>query len=223
MSNYIVVYGIRIAQSFQPETFGRLTTIGPRFLLPAHTAFQVCVCSCGQSAIIKYSSLKSGRTRSCGCLQKIAATATGKANTTHGRTHTKEYASWTDMKTRCLNPNSARYPDYGGRGIRICGRWLDPRHGFTNFLDDIGLKPHVGYEIERDDVNGNYEPSNCRWASVKEQNRNTRRNRMLTFNGKTQCVFAWAEEYGIRPKTLWSRLHRGWDLGRALGVLSRLN
>lgn len=103
------------------------------------------------------------------------------------------YQCWASMLQRCLNSGNRNYPNYGGRGIKVCQRWL----AFGNFLADMGERP-PGMSLDRyPDQNGNYEPGNCRWATPKEQMRNTRWNRMLTFDGRTQCVSAWVEETGL--------------------------
>src|SRR6185436_9500491 len=100
----------------------------------------------------------------------------------------KEYYSWNAMKSRCLNPNSPSWPRYGGRGITVCERWLV----FQNFYDDMGPMPSSVHSIDRIDNNGNYEPDNCRWATPKEQARNTRSNRIIEFRGERGCVSMFA-------------------------------
>lgn len=130
---------------------------------------------------------------------------------THGKRNTPTYSSWINMRQRCNNPNDRSYPNYGGRGISICRRW----ESFVKFLEDMGERP-IGYSLERIDVNKNYCKSNCRWATTKEQIRNTRVNRKLTYGGRIQCLAAWAEEYGLLAVTLAKRLRDGWSLRRAL-------
>jgi len=116
------------------------------------------------------------------------------------------------MFQRCYNPNGTKYADYGGRGITVCDRWLK----FENFYADMGDRPE-GMEIDRfPDNDGNYEPGNCRWATRPEQMRNTRANRMITFQGRTQCLTDWANEIGVGCSTICTRLARGWSLERAL-------
>jgi len=128
----------------------------------------------------------------------------GYLEITHGMSNTSTYSTWKHMKTRCQCPGNDRYYDYGGRGIKVCTRWLR----FENFLSDMGERPD-GKTIDRLDNNGDYEPSNCLWGSPKEQQRNTRRNHMVTYRGSTKCVAEWAEELEINYSTLAKRLSRG--------------
>lgn len=109
------------------------------------------------------------------------------------------------MKSRCLSADHASYADYGGRGITVCTRWLS----FENFLSDMGHRPSTAHSLERKDNTKGYDPSNCVWATAKQQARNRRNNRLLTFSGRTQTLAAWAEETGIPYQTIYSRLHRG--------------
>lgn len=156
-----------------------------------------CICDCGQRKKINSYKLRNGLTKSCGCLSNHGHTAKGRISTT--------YHSWKHMKERCLNPKNVTYKYHGARGISICDRWLN---SFKNFLLDMGEKPQ-DMTIERIDNNGNYEPDNCMWATRKEQARNTRKNKLIEYEGKTMCISAWEEELGIKRGTLWMRLKRG--------------
>lgn len=125
----------------------------------------------------------------------------------------RTYRSWMSMIQRCTNANDPNYRRYGGRGISVCDSWRD----FEGFQADMGERPN-GKSLDRHpDVNGNYEPGNCRWANNKQQSRNRRTNHMITFMGRTEPLVAWAEEIGIPRETLLSRIQRGWALDRALG------
>jgi hypothetical protein len=128
-----------------------------------------CICDCGNIITIRLSSIKSGNTTSCGCSKKELIK---ERNLTHGLTKNKLYHTWYGMKKRCYNTNSINYKYYGGRGITICDRWLGV-DGFKNFLEDMGQRP-IGTSIDRINVNGNYELSNCRWATPKQQLNNRR-------------------------------------------------
>lgn len=120
----------------------------------------------------------------------------------HGWSRTPEYQCWRGMKKRCGNHDDA---NYGGRGIRVCARWQT----FENFMADMGPRPSAAHSIDRIDNNGNYEPGNCRWATKLEQSQNTRVVRLITHNGRTLPVRAWARELGIDHKTVRERLARG--------------
>lgn len=123
----------------------------------------------------------------------------------------KTHQCWRDMRQRCYNPNSRRYYTHGARGITICDRWLE---SYDNFLDDMGIKPD-GYSIDRINNDGNYEPSNCRWATPKEQAENRRTNQNITYNGITRTISQWAKIVGISQGALTKRL-TFWELEKAL-------
>lgn len=120
---------------------------------------------------------------------------------------TAEYRVWRSMRSRCNNPRDSGWSRYGGRGIRVCERW----NSFENFLADMGPRPSLEYSIDRIDNNGNYEPSNCRWATDYEQNRNRSDNIFMTCNGKTQCMSDWAKELGLCLQMVFGRWERSWS------------
>lgn len=177
----------------------------------------LCRCNCEDrnEVIVAGNSLKSRRTRSCGCLLKEWAT---RRFTTHGHAKrgktTRTYLSWVGMIQRCRNPNDKYYKDYGGRGITVCKRW----EKFPNFLEDMGESPHR-YQIDRENNNKGYSKENCRWVTSKINNRNKRNSRLITYEGKTKPVVQWAEEYNIPYQALYQRIYkRGWSIRRALTV-----
>lgn len=157
--------------------FGRLTVLSFAGLKKRY-AWWKCLCECGKQAEVRGSRLTSGVTRSCGCFRtelnhkrgtQLGALAKAKG---HGLTNTPEYSSWQALKQRCSNPNRRAFHRYGGRGIRVCKRWTG-KDGFENFLADMGPKPGPEYWIDRyPDNDGDYKPSNCRWATPKQQNNN---------------------------------------------------
>jgi hypothetical protein len=122
----------------------------------------------------------------------------------HGLSKTRSHRSWREMIDRCTRPTRSDYRHYGGRGIKVCERWSS----LDNFFEDMGERPD-GMSLDRIDVNGDYCPDNCRWASRREQCLNTRRNVLMTFNGETRCVSEWSEIYGIRYGTVYARIKRG--------------
>lgn len=124
----------------------------------------------------------------------------------HGMRGTRAYKAWVNMRNRCFSKSLREYPLYGGRGITVCARW----DSFLNFFTDMGEQPE-GLTLERIDNNGNYEPSNCKWATRAEQGRNTRSTRFITLNGKTLCLADWAVELGVRENLLVQRLRLGWS------------
>jgi hypothetical protein len=194
----------------------RIDLVGQRFgrLLVIAFVFGkwLCQCDCGKEKFVVKRSLLIGATQSCGCLHRERTSA---ANRKHGACETVTYFRWKSMIGRCTRIRSADWPNYGGRGITVCDRWL---HSFENFLVDMGECPSKKHTVERGDVNGNYEPSNCRWATKLEQARNTSRNRMLTHQGKTLCIGEWAEITGLPYKTIIARLNRGKTAEQALSM-----
>jgi hypothetical protein len=154
------------------EKFGRLTLMEEVESLYNNKIRRfLCECDCGNKKLIHLTNLKSGDTKSCGCLN---IEISKQRNRTHGDSNSPEYQTWKRMKRRCDNPKGNRWEHYGGRGIKVCDRWIN---SYQNFLEDMGRKPSPEYSIDRINVNGNYEPSNCRWSTPKEQSNNTRRNK----------------------------------------------
>lgn len=140
----------------------------------------------------------------------------GKHGCSRRGRQTKAWFAWRSMRTRCRDPKCKAYHLYGGRGITVCDRWVG-ESGFANFLTDMGEPPSKLHSIDRfPDKNGNYEPGNCRWATRTEQGNNTRRNIMMTFQGRTQTMTQWANEIGVKPNTLLKRLRSGWSHEKAL-------
>lgn len=159
-----------------------------------------CVCTCGTRRVVQGRTLIYGGSTSCGCSHQEAVS-------THGHYGTRVYRIWQGMKTRCGNATHRHYRNYGGRGVKVCDRWAA---SFEAFLSDMGEPPTRHHTIDRyPDKDGNYEPGNCRWATAKQQGRNTRKNRNLTHDGQTLTVTEWAERIGLPAPTLYSRIRRG--------------
>lgn len=170
-----------------------------------------CQCECGEVVVIAGYHLKNGNTSSCGCLRK--ETAKERA-TYHGMKGSRTYQVWQGMKARTTNPNNSHYSAYGGRGIKVCQKWFD---SFEAFLSDMGEAPD-GMSIDRINNDGNYEPSNCRWATSKQQCRNNSRNVWIEANGVRKCLKDWADELGCTSHAIQKRINRGWSESDAVTI-----
>jgi hypothetical protein len=194
------------------KKIGRLTVKGLSHKNIRGEWYWNCVCVCGKKIKVWGGNLGRERaTQSCGCLQHER---TMEANTKHGATlngiKKPEYTIWTAMKARCYCKTVKGYKNYGGRGIRVCGRWLN---SFDNFLADMGSRPK-GMWIERDNNDGDYTPENCRWATREEQQNNRRDSVRIKYGGDTKTLAQWAVDLGFNYKTLQLRVKR-WPLIRA--------
>lgn len=167
--------------------------------------YYLCKCECGEYLVVEKPSLRNGNTKSCGCLDL-------ENKTKHGMFGTRIYNIWARMKSRCDNPKNQQYKNYGGRGIKYCYDWKYFEK-FYSWAKENGYSDNL--TIDRIDVNGNYEPSNCRWITMKEQQRNKRNNKFIKYNGETKTLAEWADILGVRYGLLNIRLSRGWDVERA--------
>lgn len=194
---------------------GKLTQVGRCFRAGNNVKrAAVFECNCtGIRIIATVSSVKSGHTTSCGCLLERVKREFEKKNASekHGMSKTRIYGVYSAMRRRCENRNVKGYSEYGGRGIVVCDRWKS----FECFMEDMGPAPE-GATLDRIDVDGNYCPENCRWASWTTQQRNRRNNRLLTHDGETMCSAEWAERTGISQSAINLRLKRGWSVERTL-------
>lgn len=188
--------------------FGRLLVISysGEVVMPSKQKHHTwhCLCDCGNEKTIRAPHLLSGHTTSCGCWQI-------ENRVKHGHTNTPEFLSWKSMVSRCTCQASISWPNYGGRGIKICDRWMD----FENFLADMGNRP-AGSSIDRIDNDGNYEPENCRWATRIEQGINRRTNTLIELNGVSKSLSEWERETGILSETIKQRICLGWSAKDAL-------
>lgn len=168
----------------------------------------LCQCDCGNRKIVDGQHLRHGNTRSCGCMESLNRKNFGtRSIRTHEASETPLYKAWMRMKVRCNNQNSDHWNDYGGRGISVCAEWNHSFEAFQKWALENGWRQDL--TLDRIDVNGNYEPSNCRWITNAEQQCNKRNNRWYTFNGKTQLIPAWAKEFGVTDSMIRSRIQKG--------------
>ena len=167
--------------------FGKLHPITLEGINKYRQAVWLCQCECGNFKIARAIDLKNGKIKSCGCLKQKSEQISYK----------KLYAVWQSMKQRCLNKKNKDYKNYGGRGIKICQEWLDNFMNFYNWAINSGYKENVGLSIDRINVNEGYCPDNCRWTDNKNQARNRRTNRKITYKGETHCVSEWLSLLGL--------------------------
>ena len=180
--------------------FNRLTVLSENGKTNDGKIKWLCMCLCGNYTTVSSTELKNGGTKSCGC---YASNLIIERNTTHGLSKMPEYGIWKGIKKRCYNKNETYYSHYGARGIKMCNEWFN---SFEAFYNDMGCRPTVNHSIERRENNGNYEKSNCYWATKKEQSANKRNNRIIEFEGKSQILQYWANDLNIPVSTLHSAL-----------------
>lgn len=203
--------------------FGRLTVIkkNGKHIFPSGSAAITweCVCDCGNIITTSTANLRSGHAKSCGCykIDKFV-----NFNKKHGDSHERLYHIWQGIKARCMNPNDTSYADYGGRGITVCSEWLG-ENGYDNFKTWSGKNGYKkNLSIDRIDVNGNYEPSNCRWATDMEQASNKRNSVLITYNEETKTASEWSRVYEINVSLILQRLKRGVSTERLFDKSKRI-
>lgn len=186
----------RHSQDISGQKFGRLSVVRVAPSRSGH-AMHTCLCDCGVVKDIATRHLKSGASRSCGC--GIAHSARQRAKHGHKRQGwaSPEYQAWCNMRRRCFDTTHSRYSDWGGRGIAVCERWSD----FDNFLSDMGLKPSPKHSLDRIDNDGPYSPSNCRWATTREQRHNTRTRHVA--RGESHHLAKLSNDVVSRMRTDW--------------------
>lgn len=185
------------------KVFGRLTVIEKFYpdeatITPSakNRTHWRCLCECGNERVVLGKYLMKGDSTSCGC---------HSLERSYGQTKNPEYCVWSGMKHRCYDKDNEKYPDYGARGITVCDRWLV---SFSNFLEDMGKRTSPKHTIDRRDNDGNYEKSNCRWATSRQQTRNKRNNHWIEHNGMKMIMNDWAEYFGIDQSSLHEMLKR---------------
>ena len=179
------------------NTYGKLVVI-ERAASHTDKAAWLCQCVCGTAKVVSGDSLRQRKIVSCGCFQ---AESRRTANATHRMTKTPTYRSWQEMKVRCTDPSSISYANYGSRGITFCKRWLK----FENFFADMGVRPK-GASLDRKNNDRNYCPSNCRWSTRKEQNRNKRSNVSIMYRKETRCLSEWCEVLNLPYPRMYHRI-----------------
>ena len=191
------------------KKYGKLKAVRYDHTRARRQQYWLFECECGNEEIRRKSHVTSGSSKCCkNCNKKHA----GDRVRTHNMTNTKEFSSWQSMLTRVLNKNSDKFFHYGGRGIKVCKRWLR----FENFYKDMGKRPN-NKTLDRIDVNGNYKKSNCRWATPKEQENNRRNTRFITFRGVTDKLDYWERRTGIKRQRIYQRIFvRNWNIEKAL-------
>lgn len=166
----------------------------------------LCRCLCGKKVIIQMGNMRHGKSRSCGCYRTELLV---KRLSKHKKTKTSEFRIWVTMKQRCMNPRNKNYSDYGGRGIKIYKKWVNDFMAFYNY---IGQRPSQKHSIDRIDNNQGYIPGNIRWATMKEQRRNTRLGiKTVIYKGKEKPIVQWCEELGLKFDVIRHRLKAGWS------------
>ena len=206
---HVVLYNISMPPfiDLRGRRFGSLTVVNRVGTTGYGQPIWLCICACGANTSVFGNSLRTGMTKSCGCLQRQAVT-------THGMTGSPEFTVWQMMIQRCTNPRARGYARYGGRGIRVCARWSG---SFEAFLADVGPRPSLAYSLDRyPDNDGHYEPGNVRWATREQQQANSARARLLTFQGETLPLRAWCRRVNIPHSTVMNRLKWGWSVDHAL-------
>lgn len=193
--------------------YGRLTVISFYERTPSRRYLWNCKCECGNTVVVDGKHLRDGHTKSCGCYRVEQSTIN---NTTHGKTGTRIHTIWNSMRARCYCPTSHAYENYGGRGIKVCDEWLD-FNNFYKWANENGWSEEsVGISLDRIDVDGDYCPDNCRWASIIQQANNKRNNLRLTINGETKTINDWGRKSGIASSTIRHRIRSGWDVEKAV-------
>lgn len=196
------------AKDITGQRFGRLVVAGKAGKNKWGAVLWNCLCDCGGTNIVATKDLNGASTRSCGCLKRPPV------RSRHGMARSPEYQAWRNMRARCSSRSYRDWHNYGGRGISVCERWLT----FENFYADMGLRPSALHSLDRINPDGNYEPSNCRWASEAQQHNNQRHSHFVTAFGKRQTIGQWAKETGIGRAVIGGRLARGWTAERAVST-----
>jgi hypothetical protein len=179
-----------------------------------NNSYWLFICDCGKEKVIKKASVAAGLTKSCGCiLRKTSSDHCKKKFTTHGLSSERTFIVWMGMKNRCGNKSNPNYHRYGGRGIKVCDRWLER---FENFIEDMGIKP-MNRSLDRIDNNKGYSKENCRWATIEQQAHNKNTTPILEYKGVRKTVHEWSKKVGIPSVVIMERINRyKWSVESAL-------
>ncbi len=193
------------------QRFTRLVVVSRADSDKNGNAIWECMCDCGNTTLSRGFTLRNGQAKSCGCLTTDQLV---ERITTHKMSGTLEWWSWVHMRQRCENPNARFYPRYGGRGIKVCERW----QSFENFYADMGSRPSEAYSLERKNNDGHYEPTNCVWATLSEQNSNKVNNHYVDYKGQRMAITRAMTlgDAGVSLSGTLGRLRRGWSVARAV-------
>jgi len=200
------------------QKFGRLTII-QYVSKNDNRGYYLCKCECGNEKIVSATNLIKGDINSCGCLAReltIKRNIENKYTKKHGKSKTRLYQIWLDIKQRCYNTKQNTYKWYGAKGIKMCDEWFNDYLEFEKWSLSNGYKENL--TIDRINSKCNYEPNNCRWITMKQQLRNTSRTILITYNGKTQCLKDWCNDLGKNYQTIHGRIYTGWQPKIALLV-----
>lgn len=198
------------------KKFGRLKVIEYYGTNKNGRALWLCQCDCGNKKVVLGNTMISKLVISCGCYNREQAK---KRKTKHSMSNIKLYKVWNGIKTRCYNKKFTYYNNYGGRGITMCDEWKNDFAKFYSWAINNGYTE--GLTIDRINNDGNYEPSNCRWATRREQNNNMRKTIIIKYNGKEQTISKWAKEFNLNRTALYYRIKRGWSVEKALTTPSK--
>ena len=197
------------------QRFGNLTVVAFDGMNKRREATWKCICTCGNEAVVTGHKLRSGWTKSCGCLQEQLRKS--GIHKTHGMTNSKLYVIWQNMKHRCNDPNNNMFQNYGGRGIMVWKEWMSGFEPFLKWANETGYRD--GLSIERIDVNGDYTPDNCKWITKEKQYLNRTDSHRITAFGKTQTIKEWADESGLKYDTIERRINQyGWSPEEAVTI-----
>ena len=205
------------------KTFGRLTVIGVATNYPnknkRNDTIWECQCECGKKTFVSGFALRNGHTKSCGCYRKdVLKPLVSERSKIHGYSNTRIYNIWNKMMKRCYDSNNKNFDRYGGRGIIVCEEW----HSIENIVEwAYGHGYSDELTIDRIDNDGNYCPTNCRWADKITQSNNTSRNHLITYGDKTMTIAEWARFTGLTYSCLKSRIRNGWNIKDALFTPNR--